>query len=265
MSTLLETIKKLNKKEELNLSELREAILKIAEDLIAKKFTEVEEEMHEELQELKDELSESIKEVTGKTHKGDKGDKPTSKELIDLIIPLIPPPVKGDSGKDAPLPTKKELLKLIKPLIPEVKDGYTPIKGKDYFDGKNGKDGTEIKPLEIAEKLNTTKQSVEMKVINGLEKALDLLGKNIQEALRKSGGGGMGQPQHERFSTSSSTTTITTAYPIAAGGLAIFGLFYNSGQLHRGRQYTVGSNRKTITLQFTPDDGTEITISYIRG
>lgn len=42
--------------------------------------------------------------------KGDKGDSPTSEQLISLIQPLIPEPVKGDNG-------------------------YTPVKGKDYRDG----------------------------------------------------------------------------------------------------------------------------------
>lgn len=45
--------------------------------------------------------------------KGEKGDSPTKAELRALIQPLIPEPVHG-------------------------KDGYTPVKGKDYFDGKDG-------------------------------------------------------------------------------------------------------------------------------
>lgn len=72
--------------------------------------------------------------------KGDKGDK-------------------GDKGEDG-------------------KDGYTPIKGKDYFDGKDGesikgdkgdkgedgKDGSSDKPIEIRDKLETLKGSQRLDV-----------------------------------------------------------------------------------------------------
>lgn len=42
-------------------------------------------------------------------------------------------------GEDGHTPTEEELLTIITPLIPEKsEDGYTPIKGIDYFDGKDG-------------------------------------------------------------------------------------------------------------------------------
>lgn len=47
-------------------------------------------------------------------------------------------------GIDGKTPSKEEVIDLIKPLIPEPikgEDGYTPIKGKDYFDGEKGEDG----------------------------------------------------------------------------------------------------------------------------
>lgn len=52
--------------------------------------------------------------------KGDKGDSPTSDELLDLITPLIPQVEHGHT------PTRDELLELIRPLIPQVKDGQKP-------------------------------------------------------------------------------------------------------------------------------------------
>lgn len=54
--------------------------------------------------------------------KGLKGDKPSDEELVALITPLIPAPLKGDDGAT---PTALELLAIIEPLIPE------PIKGED--------------------------------------------------------------------------------------------------------------------------------------
>lgn len=57
--------------------------------------------------------------------KGDKGDQ-------------------GEKGENGDTPSDEDLTKLIKPLIPAPvpgKDGYTPVKGVDYFDGKDGQDG----------------------------------------------------------------------------------------------------------------------------
>ncbi len=50
--------------------------------------------------------------------------------------------LKGDKGEKGDSPSEQELLALIEPLIPEKgEDGYSPIKGIDYFDGSHGKDG----------------------------------------------------------------------------------------------------------------------------
>lgn len=52
--------------------------------------------------------------------------------------------VKGEKGEVGPEPSDERLVELIKPLIPDPipgKDGYTPRKGIDYFEGKHGKDG----------------------------------------------------------------------------------------------------------------------------
>jgi hypothetical protein len=116
-------------------------------------------------QEIGDGMTFVVKGLKG--DKGDKGDTPTDEELLKIIKPLIPEPIKGKDGEDGKTPTEKELLDLIRPLIPEVKDGetpsderllslivplipkpikgdkgesgkdgYSPIKGKDYFTEK---------------------------------------------------------------------------------------------------------------------------------
>lgn len=67
-----------------------------------------------------------IKVVTLKGDPGDDGDDghtPTKKELLEIIVPLIP---KIKQPEDGHTPTDAELLKLIKPLIPKVKDGESP-------------------------------------------------------------------------------------------------------------------------------------------
>lgn len=58
--------------------------------------------------------------------KGIKGDTPTDEQLVELIKPLIPEPLKGDIGPKGETPTDKYLVTLITPLIPEPKNGETP-------------------------------------------------------------------------------------------------------------------------------------------
>jgi hypothetical protein len=72
---------------------------------IAKAIKEIKEEK-QEVQKV------SIEGVNLITIKGDKGDSPTEEELTPIITKLIPSPIHG-------------------------KDGYSPVKNKDYFDGKD--------------------------------------------------------------------------------------------------------------------------------
>lgn len=55
--------------------------------------------------------------------KGIKGDKHTNEEMVELIKPLIPEPLKGQDGAS---PTDEKLVSLITPLIPKPVNGKTP-------------------------------------------------------------------------------------------------------------------------------------------
>lgn len=135
--------------------------------------------------------------------------------------------------------------------------------GKSGEPGKAGKDGSPDKPLQIADKLNTTESSVEQKVIKGLSQKLTFLERLLRERTKGggTGGGGMGQVQHEKTAVSSATTTVATTYNIAGGGLALWA-FYNGQMIARGTDYTVSG--KTLTLLFTPQDSTTFDVIYFR-
>lgn len=131
--------------------------------------------------------------------------------------------------------------------------------------GDKGDDGSPDTAKQIADKLNTTVDTVDIGVIKGLRKTID----EIKRAVRSKekggvGGGGMGQTQHETKNVSSATTTITTDYPISGGGYGIMGAYYQSAFIVRGEHYTVGGDRKTLTLLFTPEDNTKIDLVYVR-
>lgn len=140
--------------------------------------------------------------------------------------------------------------------------------GKQGKQGNPGKDGSPDTPQQIADKLNTTEESVSFKVIKGLENKLNNLSSRISK-VRARGGGGMGDVQHETFNISSSTTSIQTAHSIAAGGNAIMNFVYENANLEISNHYTVGTDRRTITfntdVQSQLIDNTVASITYVRG
>lgn len=160
-----------------------------------------------------------------------------------------------------------DALKQVETKVSEVQK-LTPKKGEkgDKGDkGKNGKDGSPDTANQIADKLNTTQETVDISVIKGLQKELALIKREISRKEKGGGGGGMGQVQHESTNVSSTTTQITTTYKIAGNGYAIMGAYYQGQLIMRGTHYTVGGDRKTLTLLFTPQDSTVIDIIYVRG
>jgi len=139
------------------------------------------------------------------------------------------------------------------------KDGYTPVKGKDYFDGVDGSPDT---PDKVINKIHESKKLIKQEKIQGFETLLRNLQRAIQERVRGGGGGGgTGNWVHQSFSTSSAITTITLSNNIAANGFAIMA-FYNGQFIVRGTHYT--QSGKVLTLTFTPQDSTNIDVAYVR-
>src|SRR3990167_5403963 len=57
-----------------------------------------------------------------------------------------------------------------------VKNGYTPVKGKDYFDGQHG---NILTPTEVVEKVNKAENKIQESQIEGLEDKIKQLRKEI--------------------------------------------------------------------------------------
>ena len=229
---------------------------------------------------------EMLKGEKGDNIKGDDGYTPikgedyfTEKEKKDLvkeIMGMIRLPKDGEDGvtpkAGIDYPTKKELKEFIKKYvdgieIPLAKDGYTPKKGVDYFTEKEIKEFVgELNKL-IDNKLTPELMKTKLKELPVREEWFDwghIRNKpRIDNRSEGGGGGGSGNPQHESFAVSSATTTLTVTTPIAAEGFAIWAN-YNGQGIVRGTHYTVGTDRRTLTLLFNPQDGTSIDIIYIR-
>lgn len=60
-------------------------------------------------------------------------------------------------------------------------------------------------------------------------------------------------------------STITTNYAISQNVYAIMGAYYQGQLVMRGTHYSVGGDRKTLSLLFTPQDSTTFDIIYVRG
>lgn len=74
----------------------------------------------------------------------------------------------------------------------KVKDGYTPVKGKDYFDGKHG---NILKPTELRDKLETLPkgEKLEINAIENLREELDKLEKKSNTVFVGGGSSGGGR------------------------------------------------------------------------
>ncbi len=136
----------------------------------------------------------------------------------------------------------------------EKKVGPQGIPGKP---GEKGSDGSPDTPKQVVAKVNEV-GGVKIASVDGLEEQL--------KAAKKGGGGGksgggVGNAQHETKPVSSGTTSITTSYPVAAGGRAIW-MYYQGQFLVYGTHYTVSG--RTITLTFDKVDSTFIDLTYIR-
>lgn len=250
MTSLKEIIEKEKQKNTVpSVFDLAQFIYETANDIITQKFAELEKSIQGKLSEVMEMLSREAKEkISSAIYKGEKGEKGDT--VIGPPGPIGPMGSKPKAGIDYPIP----------------KNGKDGLRGEQGLQGIPGKDGSPDTPLQIAEKLNMTKESININVIKGLEERFSSSIRTIKE--KTVGGGGMGNIQHEIFNVSASTTTITTAYPIAGGGFAIFGAFYQGQQIHRGTHYTVGSNRRTIAIvaaALALENNTQITIVYMRG
>lgn len=111
----------------------------------------------------------------------------TKEELVEIILPLIPAPIHGKT------PTREELVKIVRPLIPEATKEQTAITKEELR-----KMITEMIPkieqgisdtaLQIADKLNTLKEAVNVEVIRDLKKWM----LSMERTLRQKKGGKLG-------------------------------------------------------------------------
>ena len=227
---------------------------------------------------LSDEIDKHVESIKTGIKDGEKGERGESIRGERGIT--------GQKGADGKTPTEEELFiltkrvandkllfSLVEHFFNENKPALVPLVEQsidfETLKGKDGKDALELNPQQIADKLNTTEQTVEQNVIEGLVARFRAVEVNTANALTKAsqkvegggGGGGMGNITKQRFEINSSTTSVTLDTNVASDSNAIW-VDYNGQVLAQDTHYTVSG--RTVSLLFTPKDGTKITIKYIR-
>lgn len=147
---------------------------------IADHIEQVIEDLSSDIEsKLNQKLVAELKKIATKLKKGEKGDKGDA--FIGSQGPQGVPGI-GAKGKDGHTPTKQELLSLIQPLIP------APVKGED------GKDAPELTSKQLILKINEKEEVIQIKSIKGLDAILKNHDRAIREkggSRQKKHGGGM--------------------------------------------------------------------------
>lgn len=165
--------------------------------------------------------------------------------------------------------TDAVVAKLEKAVVASEKK-VASLEPREGAQGPAGKDGSPDTPEQIAGKLNNEKKPLlEIFSIKGLVARLQNLENAIRTIARErgggGGGGGMGNVIHQTFPLMASTTTITLSDKVAAGGNAVLNARYQGQPQFHGRDYTMGSDHKTITILFDHEDSTTFDVTFIRG
>ena len=244
----------------------QEFIRKMADALEEKIQNQVRKAVKEYGDQLRGNYTESdLKEIL-RSVKGQKGDKPIAG--VDFSLPQDGyTPKKGKDYFDG----QKPVAGVDYPIPKNGEDGKTPVKGKDYFDGLDGKPGDKGEKGEKGiDGSPDTPEEIAIKV-NTLKEKIEqktikgLLGwmKGIQRLIneKSGGGGGMGNVVPETFATSAATTAITLSSAVASNGRAIW-LNYQGQQQAYTTHFTVSG--RTVNLNFTPENNTFIDVIYIR-
>lgn len=130
-----------------------------------------------------------------KSVKGNKGDPPTREELLNLIEPLIPEPIKGDKGDDYILTEydKRNIAEKIKvPIVEKIVE--TIIEKQPIITNEVKEVAVADTPEMIVSKLESLEEGERLKIsaIEDLRDELDRLRKQVTQKVYVGGGGGSG-------------------------------------------------------------------------
>lgn len=190
-----------------------------------------------------------------------KGDKPTEEELLNLIKPLIPE-VKDGNDYVLTEQDKKEIAKSIKvPIVEKIIERTEVIKEQPIVTNEIKEIAVSDTPEQIAEKLNTTEQTIEKNVIIGLVDELRQLRELINNIPRGGSRSVGGMKLHDLSSQTNGSTKIFSV-PKGVAGFVIGSDFPTV--LIENNGFTLNGSRTqlTITAVNAPSTGSQLLYVY---
>jgi len=229
-----------------SISDIEQGIRDRAEMLFENVISDIKHEWVLLKREIMDSVDERIEEYTANALKGDQGNEPNDERLRDLIKPLIPEPVKGDSyvltDKD-----KEEIADSITvPIVEKVVEKREIIREKPVVIDKT----KEVEGL-LAEAIEEFKD--EIKKLK--EKHTTEMATLRSKVMQGSGGGGMGTIKYFKFTCDDLATTFTLPDIPTQEGNAVFPR-YQGQSLYPTDHFSVSG--RTLTTTFTGESGSFI-------
>lgn len=199
-----------------------------------------------------------------------KGDKPTTEELLEIIIPLIPEPVKGDKGDKGDKGADSTVAGPQGQRGPQGESIVGP-QGLRGEVGPQGKDGSPDTAPQVRDKLESLKKGEKL-TIYAIEDLADLLEElkkwrgEVGTFMSLGGGGGFTSPVYNFVDDETPTGTlngVNTDFSVRGipypGSLKV----YRNGQrLKVTKDYTLSSHGKTITFLTAPESDEELLCDY---
>ena|SRR3990167_5775659 len=144
-------------------------------------------------------------------------------------------------------------MKGVEERMAKVRDGYTPVKGKDYRDGKDGQHGNLITPEEVVNKVNQSETLIKKEQVEGLEE----LNKKVDMATKQESRRVVSAPHNltQYFNATSQADGFKRVFvglPTARYYPMIFLKGQNPVTLLEGVDYTVGRNSITLDNSIEP-------------
>lgn len=204
-----------------------------------------------------DKLSEKIDQAI-EISKGDKGDTPTEEEIIALIKPLIPKPIKGDKGETTIVEKvieKTETIIKEQPIVTEVTNEIV----KEVALTDTGE--------QIVKKINDLPIEEEYQIgiehIKGLPKKLEELDKKASR-LVGSVGGSSGKGMVKFYDLSTQTDGIKTVFTVPKSLSAIIIGSDFPTILMENNGFTLNASRTQVTLTTInpPSAGSQFLYQY---
>lgn len=176
---------------------------------------------------------------------GEDAELPTEDELLDLIRPLIPEPIKGDKGDQGE--------SIVGPKGEKGDQGLS-IKGEKGDKGDPGKDGKDAKQVDIKPFIADVVEKFDKK-LKALDARLTAEMRHLQSKTMTGGGGGLGTIKYFKFTCDDVTIAFTLPDTPTQEGNAVFPR-YQGQSLYPTDHFTVSG--RTITTTFTGETGSFI-------